>query len=521
MNYISLNEDSANFFINHPTEDMNIAGLDAWVDQYAGTQVRELVLNTNCQRSSFNSKTKQPMWDGYDPQAGIDQPCFAGIRDQPWHKPTGARAHFRCFVHHTLLLHQQGIDPYTRWIARSRFHGISPWITMRMNDVHYVDQLKHLIHDRFWKEHPEYRRDLAKAYNGQCLDYGRPEVRAYQMAYVRELVARYDMDGLELDWMRNPYYFKPGHEEAGSKILTGFIAEVRELLDSRALELGHPIHLSARVPSRPETARRLGMDFVTWSRRKLIDRLVVTPFLCIEFDMPIELWKQQLEGTDVVLAAGLYPTLCLHSGGERMSVNPEAARGAAITQLDRGADVIYLFNFMDHSPTPESSEAYQLVLREIGSLETMAGKSRRHVLTPPDHWAPGEAKAELLPLDCAAGNSSEFRIPVGPAPLEKQTAQVRLELDRKDTGAEEHLGVRVNNEACPWAGKVPPPPGWTQPTCAFDIPAKVLHRGYNRIEVQNSSPDAVRLTWMELTISDREGRWPKSGIEIQALYPKL
>lgn len=519
MPAIALNEDSTNFFARHRAVEMSAPGLDAWVDQYVGTQVRELVLNTNCQRSSFDSKAKQPIWDGFDPEADNDQPFFAGITHcSIWPSMEDLKAHMRRWVHHSLLLHQQGLDPFARWIARSRFHGISPWITMRMNDVHYVDQPDHCIHDRFWKEHPEYRRDPARGYNGQCLDYGRPEVRAYQMAYARELVARYDMDGFELDWMRNPYYFKPGHEEVGSEILTGFIAEVRELLDSRALELGHPIHLSARVPSRPETARRLGMDAVTWSRRKLIDRLVVTPFLHVEFDMPIELWKQLLEGTDVILAAGLYPTLRAYSGGERKSVNPEAARGAAIAQLDRGADMIYLFNFMDHSPTQESRKAYQLMLREIGALETMAGKSRRHVLTSPDHWAPGEVEAEALPRDCATGGRSEFRIHVGPAPLGKQSAQVRMELEGQEAGSKEKLTVRVNGEACPLAGRVPAPPGWMQPTCAFDIPAAILHRGYNRIEVKNSSPKAVRLTWMELAISRADGHWQRSGIEIQPLY---
>ena len=58
MPFLVLNEDSTNFFIRHPEEDMCTEGLDAWVELYVGTQVGELVFNTNCQRSSYNSTTK-------------------------------------------------------------------------------------------------------------------------------------------------------------------------------------------------------------------------------------------------------------------------------------------------------------------------------------------------------------------------------------------------------------------------------------------------------------------------------
>jgi hypothetical protein len=139
---------------------MNVDGLSAWLDQYAGTQVGTLMLCVNSQRSSVACISRQTVWDGYDPEAGNDQPFFAGIRDQPWFFPEGARVSMRRWVHNAWLLHRQGLDPYAHWIRRCRQHGIRPWLSMRMNDVHYVDQPEHCIHDRFWKEHPEWRRAL-------------------------------------------------------------------------------------------------------------------------------------------------------------------------------------------------------------------------------------------------------------------------------------------------------------------------------------------------------------------------
>ena len=216
---IALNEDNSHFFCWHPREEMTVAGLNAWLDQYAGTQVGELLFCPNSQRSNVVSQWRQSVWDGFDPAQGNEQPFFAGMRDFPFPFDWGARAHMRRWVEHAWLVHQQGIDPYALWIARSRSHGISPWLSMRMNDVHYVDEPEHPIHDRFWKAYPEYRRNPEHdPYNGQCLDYGVSEVRTYQLAYVQELLSRYDMDGFELDWMRNPFHFKPGTEEAGCAV---------------------------------------------------------------------------------------------------------------------------------------------------------------------------------------------------------------------------------------------------------------------------------------------------------------
>ena len=36
---ISLNYDNSHFFCWHPKEEMNASGVDAWVDQFAGSQV--------------------------------------------------------------------------------------------------------------------------------------------------------------------------------------------------------------------------------------------------------------------------------------------------------------------------------------------------------------------------------------------------------------------------------------------------------------------------------------------------
>lgn len=527
---IALNEDNSHFFSWHPREEMNVAGLDAWLDQYVGTQVAELLFCPNSQRSSVASRARQTVWDGFDPAQGNDQPFFRGMRDKPFLFPWGARTHMRRWVEHAWLLHHQGLDPYAHWFARCRSHGIGPWLSMRMNDVHSVDEPEHPIHDRFWKAHPEYRRDPEHdPYNGQCFDYGAPEVRAYQLAYVRELVTRYDMDGFELDWMRNPYHFKPGAEEAGCATLTDFVSQVRQLLDERQRAVGHPIKLGARVPSRPETARGLGMDAIAWARRGLIDKLVVTPFFsATEFDMPIERWKELLKDTGVTLAAGLEISLRMYAGVHTAAHNLETLRGAASSLLDRGADQIYLFNFMDNYPGGSMgetyrrsvpAEVYRRTLREIGALDTMAGKSRRHVVTSPDVWAPNEQKIDTLPRDCPAGGRVAFRIPTGPAPRGLQQGRVRLAVEPRETTGHAPWEIYVNGARCRDAGDIMPTPDGTEPLQSFAVPAGALQRGETLVEMQNTSQTHKRLVWVEIAVSDIDGQWPSSGVEVTSLYP--
>ena len=139
------------------------------------------------------------------------------------------------------LLWERGLDPYAIWIARCREKGISSWLTMRMNDVHNVDDVDSYIHSKFWMEHPEYWRiPGGKGWTDRAFNYAIPEVREHHLKFIRELLERYDPDGLELDWMRFGYHFAPGQEQEGCAILTEFIREVTGTDTDMVRETGTP-----------------------------------------------------------------------------------------------------------------------------------------------------------------------------------------------------------------------------------------------------------------------------------------
>ena len=332
-----------------------------------------------------------------------------------------------------------------------------------------------------------------------------------------------------------PVLFQTRAREEGLEILTEFTSEVRQLLDEREKEVGHRIQLSARVPARPETALGLGFDVPAWASRNLIDRLVVTPFLFSQFDIPIEQWKQLLAGSSITLEAGLMQTIRPFAGGPTLSHSLETARGAAMSLLDRGADRIYLFNFFDYEPYGVTGEAYResvigkafnQLLREIGSMETMAGRSRRHIVTnlvdqfSDDTSAPRQDPLLFMPRDISSGAKVWFRIPVGPAPVSGQAVQVRLAAQQPQTTTIKEWDIRVNGQSCRSLGQIVLPAGTPAPTHAFEISPRVVRHGTNEVDIVNPTDASARLIWLELAFSGPRGKWPVSSLEVRQLHPQ-
>jgi len=355
------------------------------------------------------------------------------------------------------------------------------------------------MHSTFWRRHPEFRRVPYRfsGWTDRAFDYGHAEVRDYHMKLVRELVERYDMDGLELDWMRFGYHFRPGFEAEGAPLLTSWIAEIRQLLNVWERKRGHRIRLGARVPTRPQTALGLGLDAMSWARQGLVDMLVVTPFWqSIETDIPIELWRQ-LCGNRVTLAGGLEVLIRPYPDFRPLQMNSlETVRGAAASLLSRGADRVYLFNYMDSDTAMSDLQNYPALLRECGSEAALAGKPRRHVLTYADTWAPGEARSNPLPSSATAGQWLAFRIHTGP---KAAGAVVRLAVTGAPVEDVQKWDVRLNGEVCKfWRMSAPEKPRPDEPMLEFRIPDEAVHPGYNLVEMHAGSNGKV--IWVEIAM---------------------
>ena len=167
-----------------------------------------------------------------------------------------------------LSLHRQGTDYLPLLIEEAHQDGMLFFGSFRMNDSHQKSVPNSMLAGRFWQTHQHYRlwevTDGLTYYNA-TLDYSFPEVRQRMLDGIGEVVEWYDVDGIELDWCRNPYAFPPSEAWDKRNILTRFIRQVRSILDAAGRKKGKGISLIIRVPFSEDKRRNAGMDVATWT----------------------------------------------------------------------------------------------------------------------------------------------------------------------------------------------------------------------------------------------------------------
>jgi len=172
-----------------------------------------------------------------------------------------------------------------------------------------------------------------------AFDYSRAEVRTHYLDTLREACRRYDLDGVELDWLRYPDLFREG--EVNVVTMTAFVRDVRAVLDEAAQRRGHPLRLVARVPVTPEKALSIGLDVEAWLKAGWLDAVIAGPGTSFS-SCPLERWVALAHRHGVPVYGSL----------ERQNRNnvprygsPETLRAAIATLWEKGADGLYFFNF--------------------------------------------------------------------------------------------------------------------------------------------------------------------------------
>jgi len=398
-----FNEDDTHALVKAPA-----AAYVAYFDSVCRGAVTHFFMCPNAMRSNVDSQAFEPIWRALD-EKGVD-PKWAGTAK--W-------------------LHDNGIDPYAIWSKRAREKGVSPWLTMRMNDIHGVDDPSWPSLCTLWREHPECRCD--PDYRGEdwypyAFDYSHEAVRTRALGYIRELLAKYDVDGIECDWLRFPWHFPLKTARAKAPYLTAFMAEVRKIAEAAGQKRRRKVLVGARVPSNLEDSLDLGMDAVAWCRTGSVDWLVPCNFCnSVDFDLDYAGWRKAVEavckGVTIVpgLDTGLQPAG--HRTPSRYLTLAEYL-GWCETQYAQGAPGVYLFNFFQHKVEPRGDPAiWEAGLDGALSPDGVASaKVRGYPISYRDCpylWRPG---IQTGPLD--KGKTLVFRIGKTPA---AGRCEVRLE----------------------------------------------------------------------------------------------
>jgi hypothetical protein len=193
---------------------------------------------------------------------------------------------------------------------------IHAWVSINEDDHGWG------LQSEFSKKHPEcrWRRRDGRAYLSQ-LSFAFPQVRAYKLAVLKELLRNYPIDGLFLDWIRtgdvrdNPQtdangvadsgYERPLLEKCKSALKvdphdipnnderwvrlraqpqTEFMRAARKLARSQkrpvpvAVMVGHPWHYRGAIDKIDGNLRGLLLDVNTWAREGLMDAAVAAGY---------------------------------------------------------------------------------------------------------------------------------------------------------------------------------------------------------------------------------------------------
>ena len=325
------------------------------------------------------------------------------------------------------------LDPVGVVMQRAWFRGMGSFLSFRMNELHDVDKPGSPLLGPFWKDHPEYRVGGYPGWGAYALNYAIPQVREYVFSLLREVCLRYDLDGLELDFMRFPYYFPPGSDSlpAYTSLMTGFVARVREMTTQIGAGRGRPVLLSVRVPTSLAGCAYVGLDPVAWSKQDLIDFLTVAPFLSTQPDIPVGEFREACGALPIY--AGMEYTI-----GTR-GMTREEKRSTAALLYAAGADGIYLFNYFVMWDAGLDMDTG--VLRELADPGLLSGTDKVYTLAATRHPIPLVTPPSSLPLivpkmqtRTVTFNTAESQLP--------RSVTVRLEF--KDDIAPEDIRIWFN-----------------------------------------------------------------------------
>lgn len=350
------------------------------------------------------------------------------------------------------------VDPYGIWFDLCRHNGINPWISFRMNDVHFADEATG--HNAFFyeaKKNGWFIGNSRASYWATgttagsrtrypyCLNYKYSEVRQHYLDNIDEMLGRYDVYGIELDWQRCIWSFTKDSVD-NCKYMNIMLEEVNKIVGKYEEQYGHKIKIMIRLGRDIEENRYFGFDVLNFAKNDWIDVVVPSPYWgSTDSDMPIAEWVEALKQ---------YPSVEIYAGLECNTIHhtlwqsvPSLA-GYTAAYLTAGADKIYLFNlFNDIKPK----------FAVCSSLENAMNAVRRSFIVTGANLYPytGTLRTDApLPVSLKInGKPAQFELNHGLLDYEKDTVvYIGVSGVTEDALNENLLSVTYDGVACIWEG---------------------------------------------------------------------
>ena len=272
--------------------------------------------------------------------------------------------------------------------------------TLRMNDIH--DSHTPAFFPK-WKQEDSTRimssKDKVQKFNDRrrlwsLVDFAHPDVQPRMLAIIKEVLRNYDVDGIELDFLRAPFYFRSAYEgkPATAKetaTLSKLTTAIRSLVLSESKRKGKPLLMTARVPTSVALCQKIGIDIKAWLEAGLLDVMSLGGGY-ITFDVDVAAMINLGHGHSVPVYPSLSQSGLLYRPprGKSAQQQPEAWFGAASRLWNDGADGIYTFNLFPGPGNDETRKYARTVLGKIGSHEELQRSNIMYAISDAGYWMP-------------------------------------------------------------------------------------------------------------------------------------
>ena len=395
------------------------------------------------------------------------------------------------------------LDPLRVMIQFAHENRIELFWSMRMNDTHDGSRTDYgpvmFRANQLKQEHPDWligsKEQPPKYGVWSAVDYGVREIRDLAFRYCEEISQNYDIDGIELDFLRHAFFFKRSGAgelcgDAELNQMSALLRRIRQMTEELGRKRNRPILLAIRVPDSVEYCKWIGLDLQAWLSEKVVDILIVGGYA-------------QLNPRDYSVTLGhkygvkVYPSLdeprVRDESARKLRETVETYRGRAMNAWQAGADGIYLFNFFD----PLSP-----LWRELGDPGLLRTRDRNYFASvlgvgsmPVPHQkfirVPTLNPSSSVVISGSSPRGVEFSI--GENFLEtNRKPRITLHLEFKDSSRP--LRISLNGTQLP---NGIPHGDWLE----FPLQAGMLHKGMNVLNLEQPSSEKKAVSLLDLYVS--------------------
>ena len=341
------------------SEERCTRAVEAYIGRHLEAKPDILLLNV-CYRRSI---TPSEVFDSYLYDVETDENGRA-IRNEngetkkhPSPTGLGCSKYFDSFFTCARPLLARGMDAIAIAIKKIRETDCRVYLSLRMNDEHYTQNVG--VNASFAMKSGG-MHTIGR--DGQTLDFSQTAVQNHFLEYIDELLSRYDVDGIELDWLRFTVAL-PKHKRTDLSILNDYMASVRALLDRHKKALRLAVRL---LPNEADNLKN-GMDGAAWIGSGSADLITIENFyIPTNYEPPVKEWRESIAAKNPIHRP--YALLCGSdwgvscTPGHSLAISPALVRGFTAEALERGADGVYLFNFFEQNDT----SAFECVIDKGG-----------------------------------------------------------------------------------------------------------------------------------------------------------